>query len=196
MKSKAIKIVGIVVVSIVALIAIVSAFLSPKSHMERSIVINAQPATVFQQINNFKNFNRWSPWMEKDPNSTTSFEGPEAGVGAKMSWQSKKLGNGSQWIVESEENKHLKTGWQFADFGGIYTSDINLEPVEGGTKVTWTYDGDVSGIGMASSIMGKIMGQFVDGMLGPDYERGLSKLKSLAESQLQNPVPADSTVRK
>jgi len=196
MKSKAVKIVGIVVVAIVALVAIVGAFLSPKSHMERSIVVNAQPAAVFQQINSFKNFSKWSPWMEKDPNTKTTIEGPESGVGAKMSWESKELGNGSQWIIESEENKHLKTGMSFTDFDGTYTSDINLEPAEGGTKVTWTYDGDVSGTGMASSIMGKIMGQFMDGMLGPDYEKGLSNLKTLAESQPQNPAPADTTVKK
>jgi hypothetical protein len=197
MKSKAIKIVGMVVVAIVALVAIIGAFLSPKSHMERSIVVNAQPAAIFQQINSFKNFNKWSPWMEKDPNTTTTFEGPETGVGAKMSWQSKELGNGSQWIMESEENKHLKTGMQFADFEGTYTSDINLEPADGGTKVTWTYDGDVSQSGMASSIMGKVMGKFMDGMLGPDYEKGLSKLKTVAESEpQQNQAPADSTVKK
>jgi len=196
MKSKAIKIVGIVVVAIVALVAIVGAFLSPKSHMERSIVVNAQPATIFQQINSFKNFNKWSPWMEKDPNTKTTLEGPESGVGAKMSWVSEEVGNGSQWIIESEQDKHLKTGMSFSDMEGTYTSDINLESAEGGTKVTWTYDGDVSGTGMATSIMGKIMGQFMDGMLGPDYEKGLTKLKTLAESQPQNPAPADSTVKK
>src|SRR6185369_4996774 len=130
---------------------------------------------------------------EKDPNTTASLEGPESGVGAKMSWQSKELGNGSQWIIESEQDKHIKFGMQFADFGGTYTADFILEPTDGGTKVTWTYDGDVSGAGMASSLMGKIMNQFMDGMLGPDYEKGLSNLKTLAESQSQqNPAPADS----
>ena len=100
------------------------------------------------------------------------------------------------WIIESEENKHLKFGMQFTDFGGTYTADFFLEPVDGGTKVTWTYDGDVSNTGMASSLMGKIMNQFMDSMLGPDYERGLSKLKTVAESEQQNPTPADSTTVK
>ncbi len=196
MKSKAIKIVGIVVVAIVALIAMVGSFMSPKSHMERSIVVNAQPATIFQQINSFKNHNKWSPWMEQDLNTKTTFEGPESGVGAKMSWTSEKLGNGSQWIIESEENKHLKTGMSF-DMEGNYSSDIYLEPVDGGTKVTWTYDGDVSSAGMGTSLMGKVMGKFLDSFLGPDYEKGLSNLKTLAESQpQQNLTPSDSTVKK
>lgn len=197
MKSKAVKIVGIVVVAIVALLAIVGAFFSPKAHVERSIVINAQPAAIFQQVNGFKNFSKWSPWMDKDPNTTSSVEGPETGVGAKMSWKSKELGDGSQWIIESDENKHIKYGMSFGDFEGTYTADMNFEPAEGGTKVTWTYDGDVSGTGMASSIMGKIMNQFMDGMLGPDYEKGLGRLKTLAESQPQEQqTPADSTQKK
>jgi hypothetical protein len=194
MKSKAVKIVGIVIVAIVALVAIAAAFMSPKSHLERSIVVNAQPATIFQQINSLKNHSNWSPWMKQDPNSTITFEGPESGVGAKMSWKSEKLGNGSQWIIESEENKHLKTRMNF-DMEGDYASNIYLEPVDGGTKVTWTYEGDVSNAGMATSIMGKIMGNFLDGFLGPDYEKGLSNLKTLAESQPQQ-NPSDSTTVK
>ncbi len=196
MKSKALKIAGIVIVGIIAFVAIVGTFSSPKSHLERSIVIHAQPSAIFEQINSFKNFHKWSPWMEQDPNTQTTFEGPESGVGAKMSWTSEKLDNGSQWIIESEVNKHLKTGMKLG-MEGNYSSDIYLEPVEGGTKVTWTYDGDVSETGMATSLMGKIMGKFMDGFLGPDYERGLTKLKAVAENEPpQISAPADSTNKK
>jgi len=189
------KIVGMVIVSILALIVTVGAFLSPKSHMERSVVVHTQPAAIFWQINSFRNFSKWSPWMGQDPNTKTTLEGPESGVGAKMSWTSEKLGNGSQWIIESEENKHIKTGMSF-DMEGAYTSDLYLEPVVGGTKVTWTYDGDVSNTGITTSLMGKIIGKFMDGILGPDYEKGLIQLKAVAENESKNPAPADSTVKK
>jgi hypothetical protein len=194
---KALKIVGIVLVGVVALFAIVTAMMSPKSHLERSIVVRTQPSAVFQQINGFKNFNKWSPFYELDPNSKYTFEGPDTGVGAKMNWESEKddVGSGSQWIIESVENKHIRTGLKLG-YDGTYTSDFNLEPVDGGTKVTWTYDGDVSGTGMVTSSMGKVMGMFMDGMLGPMYEKGLDKLKTVAESEPQNPAPADSTVKK
>jgi hypothetical protein len=139
------------------------------------------------------------PWGMKDPNIKVTYEGPESGVGAKMNWESEKVGNGSQWVIESVQDKHIKTGMQFADFDGTYSSELNLEPAEGGTKVTWTYDGDVTGSDMASAAMGKFMGMFIDGMLGADYEKGLSNLKTLAESQppqSQNPAPEDSTTKK
>lgn len=197
MMTRALKILGITLVSLIALICIVSAFLSPQSHMERSAVINTPAATIYEQVSSLKNSVKWMPWGMKDPNIKYTYAGPEVGVGAKVDWESKEVGNGSQWVIETVQDKHVKTGMKFSDFDGTYTSEINLEPVDGGTKVTWTYDGDVTGAGMASATMGKIMGTFIDGMLGADYEKGLSNLKTLAESQQQpNPAPADSTVKK
>jgi hypothetical protein len=199
MMRRALKITGIVVVGLVALIGIISAFLSPKSHMERSAVINAPAATIFEQVNTIKNTNSWQPWGMQDPNLKVNYEGPESGVGAKMSWQSEKLGNGSQWIIESTQDKHVKVGMQFAVMEGTYSADINLEPAEGGTKVTWTYDGDVSGTGMATSVMGKFMGMFMNSMLGEDYEKGLSNLKAIAEKnaqqQPQQPAPTEQPAK-
>jgi len=196
MMTRAFKILGIVLVSLVALIGIVSALLSPKSHLERSIVVNAPASTIFAQINSLKNSNKWMPWGVQDPNIKYTYEGPEEGVGSKVTWESEKMGNGSQWIIESVQDKHLKTGFQFADFEGSYSGDINLETAEGGTKVTWTYDGDVSNAGMAASVMGKFVGMFTDRMLGKDYEKGLSNLKTLAESQPPQSTPVESAVKK
>jgi len=198
MMKRVLKTLGIALVGLIALIAIISAFLSPKSHMERSIVINAPASAIFAQINTLKNVNNWQPWGKQDPNIKISYEGPESGVGSKMNWESEKMGNGSQWIIESIPDKHVKTGMQFGDMGGTNSSDINLETVEGGTKVTWTYDGDVTGSGVAMAAMGKIVNLFIDGMIGKDYEAGLNNLKKLAESQPQEQTtaPADSTQQK
>jgi hypothetical protein len=184
MMTRVLKILGISLVGLVVLIGVVSAFLSPKTHLERSAVINAPAATIFEQVNTIKNTNKWQPWGMQDPDIKISYEGPESGVGAKMSWQSEKLGDGSQWIIESVQDKHVKSGFKF-DFDGTYGGEINLEPVEGGTKVTWTYDGDVSNTGVATSVMGKFMGLFMNGALGEDYEQGLANLKKLAESAPQ-----------
>lgn len=189
---KILKLIGVALGALIALFLIVTAFLSPKSHMERAIVTEASPADVFQVINSYKNFNRWSPWAQLDPNTKYIFEGPESGVGAKMSWKSddKNVGNGAQWILESDENKRIKTQMQFGEMSGTYTSEIVLTPTEGGTEITWTYDGDVTGSGIASPIY-KVMSMFMDKFLGPMYEEGLVSLKAVAESQ--RAVQTDST---
>lgn len=193
---KAIKIIGMGIGAIIAVALIGVAFMSPKSHMERSIVINASPASVFQQLNNYKNFNTWSPWAAMDPSTKYTFEGPESGPGAKMSWVSTNdnVGVGSQWIIEQEENRRVKSGMQFGGMDGTYFAEFILEPVEGVTKVTWTYDGDVSGTGVMNASFGKLFGLMTDAMLGPQYEGGLASLKKVVESMpVANPVPSDST---
>ena len=113
-------------------------------------------------------------------------------MGTKMNWTSENenVGNGSQWILESEENKRIKSQMQFGDMSGTYTSEIILTPVEGGTEIMWTYDGDVTGTGIASP-MYKVMGMFMDKFFGPMYEQGLVKLKAVAEQ-----MPMDSTSTK
>lgn len=192
---KVIKIVGIVVLAIVAIAVVSVSVMSPRSHMERSTIIQAQPAAVYEELISFQNFNTWSPWSTIDPEAKYTFEGPPSGVGAKMSWESdnENLGDGSQWIIEAQENRRVKTGMQFAGIEGNFTAEFVLEPAEGSsTKVTWTYDGDVSNTGAMNAAMGKFFGAFTDSMLGPQFEQGLVALKRRVESKppsLPEPEP-------
>lgn len=184
---KALKITGIVILSIVVIMVVTVAVMSPKSHLERSIVINAQPASVYEELISFKEFNRWSPWYKIDPKMKQAFEGPEAGVGAKMSWDSEnpEVGKGAQWIIEAEENKRVKSGMNFDGMEGNFIAEFILEPTGDGTKVTWTYDGDVSNTSTANAAMGKFFGAFMDSMLGPSLEQGLDGLKRRVENKPQ-----------
>jgi hypothetical protein len=182
---KALKITGIVILSIMVIATVTLAVMSPKSHLERSVIINAQPASVYEELVSFKNFNSWSPWYKIDPNMKQSFEGPPSGVGAKMSWDSEnpEVGKGSQWIMDVEENKRVKSGMNFGGMDGNFIAEFILEPAPEGTKVTWTYDGDVSNTSVANAAMGKFFGAFMDSMLGPSLEQGLEGLKKKIESK-------------
>jgi hypothetical protein len=182
---KALKITGIAVLAIVAVVVFSIAVMSPKSHLERSVVINGAPSSVYEEIASLKNFNTWSPWTEIDPDAKFTFEGPEIGIGSKMSWVSTddKLGQGSQWIIEAEENRRIKTGLAFAGLEGNFTAEFILEPVNEGTKVTWTYDGDVSNTPVMNAAMGKMMGALMDSMMGGQYEQGLNSLKRRVENK-------------
>lgn len=198
---KSIKIIGVALGAVVAVLIVVLALLSPKTHIERSIVIHADPTVIYDLVNDYQNFNRWSPWAAIDPSTKYEFEGPESGPGTRMKWESQNdnVGKGEQWIIETQENKYVKNGMKFGDFEGDYTSELILEPVDGGTKVTWTYNGDVSNTGAMDRAFGKFFGMFMDSMLGPFYEDGLASLKEVAENKaIEMPapeprMPADST---
>ena len=193
---KALKIIGIVVGAIVLLLAVyIMAIVPAKGHVEKSIVINAPASAVFTHLNDLKKFVVWSPWSKMDPEAKNSYEGAEAGVGAKMNWDGKDMGKGSQWIEESVDNERVKTGLSFEGMEGTPNAEFKLTPEGNGTKVTWTYDGDNKGF------MGKAFWMVMGGMLEGQYESGLQDLKKLVESTpIETPTattaPADSTVTK
>jgi uncharacterized protein YndB with AHSA1/START domain len=177
---KILKILGIVsgVLAIVVLLGLI--FLPEEASLQRSIVITAPVEKVYQELVTYKSFNQWSPWYEKDANAQYVYEGPESGVGASVSWTSAEVGNGSQQIIAAEENKRVRQELRFEGFDDPSFSEFILEEVEGGTQVTWTYEGEMKGFY-------KLMGLMMESFLGPDYERGLEKLKAYVEA-LPNPV--------
>ena len=186
---KFLKILGIGIAAILGIIFIWIVMISPRYKMERSIVINAAPGVVYDQINTFSTFKKWSPWAAMDTATQYTFEGPESGVGARMSWVSQKpdVGSGSQWIIESDKNVRVRTGISFGNFGGAYFAEFKMTPTAEGTRITWTYESDLSDTDLKSKLMGKVMSQFMEKIMGPMYESGLVKLKKLAEDSAPKP---------
>lgn len=178
---KVFKIIGILLL-VGVIIALIMIYSQPsEAHVERSIVINTPAAQVFHELNTFKTFNEWSPWAKMDPTTKYAYEGPESGVGARMSWEGEKVGKGSQWIEESTPDQHIKNGMSFDGYDTKYSAAYTLTPEGNGTKVTWSYDGPNEGF------MGKMLWLFMKGMLGDMYEQGLHDLKAYVESK---PAPA------
>lgn len=181
---KVLKIAGLVILAIVVILGLVVIMQPSTGHVEKSIVIHSSPSAVYAQLNSFKSFTAWAPWAKMDPEAKYTYEGPESGVGAKMSWEGKKTGKGSQWIAESEENKRIKNGLSFEGYEGTAFAEFILAPEGDGTKVTWTYEGANQGFS------GKAMWVVMKGFLNSQYDQGLNDLKKMIES---NPAPADTT---
>ena len=83
---KALKRIFFVLVALVLIFVVVGFVLPRQRHVERSIFIDAPPSVVFSQVNGFKSFSDWSPFVAVMPDAEYGFEGPEFGVGSKMSW--------------------------------------------------------------------------------------------------------------
>ncbi len=169
-----------IVLGLVVLVAVLSGvgFLLPRQvHVERTALIEATPATLYTVLNNFKMFNRWSPWAGLDPAAEYAYAGPATGVGSSLSWKGdpKKVGSGKQEIVESTPFSSVKTT---LDFGGEGTgmAAFTLSKEGSGTRVVWGFDTDL-GANPLSRYFGLMIGRMVSG----DYEKGLASLKTLAE---------------
>ena len=179
---KAIIIIG----AVIAIVLIVLALLPSNIRVERSVTINAPVDLVFDQVSDFeKNWN-WSPWIEKDPNMAITYGEIRSGMGASYSWTGNdEVGNGSLETIEWEENRYIKNLLLFEgmdpsmgswDFESIYREDENGELYPDGTEVTWGIDAQLSWP------IGRFFGLLMEGMIGPDFEHGLEKLKEVSES--------------
>lgn len=181
---RVLKIIAIGVIALSVLVFGIGAFLSKDFRVERSIDIDAPPDEVFAQVNSLEKWGAWSPWAARDPSIENTYSGPSEGVGASVSWTSDGSGSGSQTIVLSEPPSRIETQLDFGDMGQP-TADWTFEPNGTGTTVTW---------GMTGTATGPLGGYFasaMDGMLGPDYEDGLARLKSVVESSPEPAEPAE-----
>lgn len=176
---KAIKSVAWLLLGIFIAILAVGSILPDRAHVERSVVVAAPPARVFEVLNGFREFNKWSPWHERDPKTKYRFEGPESGVGAKLSWESThpQVGKGSQIIAVSEPEKLIKVLLDFGAMGQAGAS-YTLAPEGAGSRITWSFDTE-----FGWDLFGRYMGLMMDRWVGPDYEKGLANLKKVLEQQ-------------
>ena len=160
---------------IAVLIFILGGLLLPRSvHVERSTFIARPASTVFSLLNSFETFEQWSPWIERDPQAVYEFSGPESGVGARMDWRGdpRLVGSGWQEIIQSIPYSRVAMHLDFEQQG-----------VPNGVQLTWGFDTDlVDGQGLFGGILARYFGLFFDKWIGGDYEKGLARLKSLAES--------------
>ncbi|MBI4930430.1 MAG: SRPBCC family protein [Bacteroidetes bacterium] len=174
------KIVKGILIALVVLAAIVSivGFLSPKHvHVERSLTISAPAEIIHEQINNLKNWEKWSPWQKMDPAMKTEYSGSEAGAGASSKWTSenKNVGSGDMTITSSTPDS-ITTAINFME-NGTATGKFIFAKSDSGIKVTWSMESD-----MGMNPIGRIFGLFMDKMMGPDFEKGLAGIKEVAEA--------------
>ena len=183
LQGAAVKIVKSLLIGLVALIVLLAAiglFLPSAAHIERSAAIGAPPPVVFELVNSLKRFNEWSPWYEIDPAARYTYSGPEAGVGARVQWESERseLGTGAQEIVESVPSQRVRTQLEF-EGDDQAVADLTLIPEGQGTKVTWAFD-----MHFGYNLPARYLGLWLDRVLGPYYEKGLANLKVVAEAQV------------
>lgn len=174
---KAVKILAILALGLVALFFIVAAVLPGTYTVERTIEIDRPPAVVYGQVTDYNAWLEWSPWPKMDPNAKHTVEGTPGTVGMTWSWSGEELGVGAMTIAALEPNRSLHSTLEFKEPMQSLADDyVELEPTDdGGTRVTWRNTGDLP------YPVGRYFGLGMDGMLGPQYEEGLQNLKALCE---------------
>lgn len=172
------RIAGIVIVVLVAAVLLFAASRPDTFHVQRSASIKAPPEKVFALINDYRNWNAWSPWEKKDPALKRTFSATTSGKGATYAWEGNKdVGQGRMEIAEAVTPSSITIKLDFVQpFEAHNIVDFTLTPLADATTVTWAMRGD-------TPYFAKIIHVFIDmdSMVGKDFEAGLANLKAIAE---------------
>lgn len=146
--------------------------------IERSATFAAPPERVFEQVNDFHNWEAWSPWAKLDPNATNSFDGPSAGTGAKFHWAGNdEVGEGGMTITDSNPNDLIRIKLEFIKpFAATNTTEFTFKPEGDQTRITWAMFGRNNFISKAFCLF-----MNMDKMVGADFEKGLASMKAIVE---------------
>ncbi len=170
--------IGVAVV--IALLVILIAIQPAAFRIERSILVNAPPATVFEQVNDFRAWAAWSPWDKIDPNLQRTYSGPPSGPGTAYAWiGNSKVGQGNMTLTDSTPPERLRLRLEFLKpFKATNTAEFTFKPQVDQTLVNWAMAGRRN---FAMKAFGLLMN--FDKLVGGDFEKGLVALKAVAESQ-------------
>jgi hypothetical protein len=153
-------------------------------HVERSATMAAPPEAVLAQVNDFHAWAAWSPWEKLDPHMKRSYDGAPSGAGAKYAWVgNKEVGEGRMTIEKSAPTEVAIKLEFLKPFEATNTATFTFQKTPEGTKTTWAMDGKNN---FVSKAMHLVMN--MDKMIGPDFERGLASMKTLAETAAKMPT--------
>ncbi len=183
---KFLKLAGWLLLALILLVALLS-LIAPKEVVTRqSLEIGAPAAAVYAAVNEFRTWEHWSPWVQRDSTIRPEYGPTTAGKGASYAWTSQYSGTGQMTITEAYPSDSLHTLVEF-DGQGSTLSNFYFEPATNGTKVTWTFHTQFP---KPFNVM--LLFQDFKGMIDKDYADGLGYLKKYVEAQ--SPKPADYVI--
>ena len=163
--------------AVLAVVLVGGGLLLPRPyHVERQIQVAATPDRVFALVAEPAQWKRWTVWNRRDPAMAITYFGPASGAGAGWEWTSPSEGNGRMTLTQVQAPNRVGYDLYFPDWDDTTRGELRMEAQEGGTRVTWTMDGQ-----MGFNPLMRWMGLLMDRMVGPDFAAGLAALKPLAE---------------
>ncbi len=176
MKSKILIAIAVTLI----ILAVIIASRPDEFRVSRTATINAPVSAVFGQINDFHNWNAWSPWAKMDPNAKITYSGEDKNTGAMMAWEGNRdIGAGNMTITEVRPDELIRIKLEMIKpMHGVNDAEFLFASEGKNTSVTWTMSGK-------SNFMAKAMGLFMDceKMVGDQFDKGLANLKTLAEAK-------------
>lgn len=165
---------------------ILSAYLLPRRvKVTREKIIQAPAKTVFSQINDLHNWEKWSAWHIADPNLEIQFFNHGVGEDAGFIWNSEisKIGDGRLTIIRSVPYDSVICTLQFPE---RRDADCKFMLQKQGEEILlqWTFV-----FNRGFNPLARWTGLLTDKFFGPELEEGLDYLNTVCRVQVQENTP-------
>ncbi len=166
---KILKKILIVLLILIAIPLIIALFVPKDFAAQSEITINKPKQEVFNYVKMLRNQDHFGVWQLSDPQMKKSEQGTDGQVGFKYSWDSEKLGKGSQTITRIVDGETIETALDFG-FGEPSKAYFIVKEISTNqTAVKW-------GISGKSPYPWNLMNLFMN--MNKDFEQGLKNLKA------------------
>ena len=167
--------VGIGLAVLVLLLVVVAFFLPRRYLVQRSLHIQATAETVYGYTGDLRRWKEWGVWYERDPKMKIEYSEKTDAVGGWTAWESQGQ-KGKMTLTTLRLPSQVGYRLEFPDMGMTSAGLVEIVPDAGGVNVTLSDEGD-----LGNNPISRWFGLFLDRMIGPDFEAGLTKLKQVSE---------------
>src|SRR4051812_31170442 len=144
--------------------------------VERTRTIPTPIDRVHPLISDFRQWTRWSPWEEVDPDLHRAYTGPETGVGSVYAWSGNRKAGAGRMEILADEPERVQIALHFdKPFKSDNDLTFLLTPEGEQTAVTWRMTGTKP---LLMRVAGPLMN--MDKLVGKDFDRGLDKMALVA----------------
>jgi len=145
-----------------------------KFQVERTVTIDGPKSKVRTFVEDFRHWNRWSPWTVLEPTCAVEVTGSANTPNHSMYWDGKLIGSGRN-TLRSTDGKSLQYQLEFLKpWKSKAESRFYFDESNGQTKVTWTLNSSMP-------FFLFFMIPTMRNLIGMDYDRGLRMLKEVVE---------------
>ncbi|SCY00239.1 SRPBCC family protein [Flavobacterium caeni] len=158
--------------------------------VERSMIIKSPRTTVFNYVNDLRNWENFGSWKVDDPDMQFTYPQHTVGKGGSYAWVGK---DGSGKVVTTEVADNTSIRQKMTHSGTVSEVYWTFKDTTGGTKVTWRSKGHMGfGFKVYSAFNGG-----VDQVIGTMYERSLANLNKSVNYELNTfDIKVDGVVNK
>ena len=155
--------------------------------IEERVTIQTSASSVYQKINNLKQWPEWCPWVSMEGDVSYAFSEQAEGKGAIIQWESKSeyAVKGEVEVVEETLDEEVKVHTLFAGIGQEGESSFKIKSATNSTcvEVIWEHK-----IPLGYNLFLRLFGLFYGRALHNEFQKGLINLKAVCEERYNSNV--------